>query len=402
VDQRAVRRNVLLYRYHAAFDEPLFWGPILITSLQKLGQMSLADIYYMKSAVLCICVLLDIPFGVLADLIGRKRSIVIGRILLLASMICFTSMNSPFYAWVANILWAVGYAMQSGADSALLYETLASNGRQQEYKKIEGQAIGLRLALLAVCSLATGWLAGVDLRLPLWVGLPFMAIPCCTALLFTEPERTRHASARTQLRALKSGAGLVFRSMEVRWVVGFAALLATTSKVWFFAYGPYFEYVHLPSSNLGSLFFVLSLVAWLSSHYAHQIEASLGERGCIVGSVFCIGAPLIAMGYMPIQPFAYLVILQNVVRGFMKPFVGERLNRHVSSESRATVLSVQSCVSNLTGVVGLASLGYFTALYGLLITLMLLGTASLMVGVYSYRSYVRSMLSTRTIQEVPQ
>ena len=67
-------RNVFLYRLHVLFNEPIFWGPILITSLQKLGHMSLPDIYYCESIVLMICLTLDIPSGALADVIGRARS----------------------------------------------------------------------------------------------------------------------------------------------------------------------------------------------------------------------------------------------------------------------------------------------------------------------------------------
>lgn len=385
------KRNIWLYQLYVLFNEPLFWGPILIISLQKLAYMPLPDIYYMESAVLCICVVLDIPSGALADLIGRKRSILIGRVFLFGSAYFFTTMETPLEAWVGNILWSIGFSMQSGADTALLYDTLKEHGRHTEFKRIEGRSIGSRLILMACCALATGVLADIDLRLPLWIGLPFMLIPFGAALFFKEPVRTEQYSAQKQFAVLKQGVLFAVRSVEVRWMVGFAALLATTSKVWFFTYNPYFEIVGLPVAKYGIIFFCLNVVAWLSSHYAYRAEQYLGERTCVIGMILCIGIPILIMGCFPLQIFAYLVVVQNIVRGFMSPFVSDYLNRHITSDIRATVLSVRSSVSNLLAIFALASFGSLTGVFGLLSSLILLGITAIGLGALSYATYARKI-----------
>lgn len=380
-------RNILLYRLYVIFNEPLFWGPILITSLQNLAHMSLSSIYYMEAIVLGLCVLLDIPSGALADVIGRKQTIIIGRVFLFVSTVFFTTMQSPIGAWTGNLLWAIGYSMQSGADTALLYDTLKEHGRENLYKRIEGQAVGTRLILIACCSLLTGLMANVYLRLPLWIGLPFTLIPLIAALFLKEPKPTERYSAEKQMATLKEGTKFVLGSAQIRWMVGFAALLATTSKVWFFTYNPYFETVGLPIAHYGVIFFLLNAVAWLSSHYAYKIESKLGERRCVIAMVLCLGIPILIMGLVPIQPFVYLVLVQNVVRGFMRPFTSDYMNRHITTNARATVLSVQSSVANFTAIVGLAVFGLCIEYFTLLHSLLLLGTISLTLGLTSYQSY---------------
>jgi MFS family permease len=382
-------RNIILYRIHALFNEPLFWGPVLILSLQKLAHMSLPNIYFMESAILCVCVLCDIPSGALADLIGRKKTVILGRAFLLGSAVMFTVMTNPLQAWIGNILWALGFSLQSGADTALLYESLKEQGSEGEYKRIEGQAIGTRLIVIACCVLAAGFLAKINLRLPMYLSLPFVLIPLISAFFFKEPAKTERFSAQKQLKVLKQGVMFALRSTNVRWMVGFAALLATTSKVWFFTYNPYFEKVQIPLEYYGIIFFLLNVVAWLSSHFAYKIEHKLGERACIAMMVFCVGVPIMLMTLFPSQPFAYLVLVQNVVRGFMKPFVGDYMNRHIATEMRATVLSVQSSAANLVSVIGLAVFGLFTANFSLLTSLLILGIIALTLGAWSYRSYVK-------------
>lgn len=380
-------RNILLYRLYVIFNEPLLWGPILITSLQNLAHMSLSDIYFMEAVVLGLCVVLDIPSGALADVIGRKRTIVIGRIFLFGSVVFFTTMTSPSGAWTGNLLWAVGYTMQSGADTALLYDTLKEHGKEDQYKRIEGQAVGSRLILIACCSVPTGLLASIDLRLPLWIGLPCTLVPLVAALFLKEPRQTEHYSAEKQIAVLKQGAKFVLDSAQVRWMVGFAALLATTSKVWFFTYNPYFEAVALPIAYYGVIFFLLNTVAWLSSHYAYKIEHWLGEERCIIGMVVCLSIPILLMSLIPMQPFAYLVVVQNIVRGFMRPFVGDYMNRHITTSARATVLSVQSSAANFASIIGLAVFGLAMQHFSLLHSLLMLGVVSLVVGIISFRSY---------------
>lgn len=395
MDHTERSRNVLLYRLYVIFNEPLFWGPILIISLQRLAGMSLSEIYYMEAVVLCVCVLLDIPSGAIADIIGRKRTIIIGRVFLVGSIVCFAFMRNPLEAWTGNLLWAVGYTLQSGADTSFVYETLKEDGKESEYTKVQGQAVGTRMILMAFTSLAVGFLGEIDLRLPLYLCIPFVLIPLVSAFFWKEPIRTEKYSMGRQVEYLKQGMSFAFRSVEVRWMLGFAALILTTAKVWFFTYNPYFELVGVPIAHYGLIFFLLNLVAWLSSHYAYRIEKILGERKCILIAVLCVGGPIVLMALIPIHPFAYLVLVQNIVRGFMRPFLEDYIHQHISAADRtgirATVMSVQTTVANLTAIVGLAGFGYLTGHLDLLTSLGILGFLCLVLGGLSYRSYVRKI-----------
>lgn len=381
------KTNIFLYRLYVIFNEPLFWGPILIVSLQKLAGMSLPGIFYMESAVLIICVLLDIPFGALADIIGRKKTIIIGRLFLFLSVCMFAFMSSPLHAWTANILWAIGYTLQSGADTSFLYDTLKECGRESEYKKIEGKSVGARFFVIAFCSLTVGFLASIDLRLPLYLSIPFVFIPLVSSFFIHEPIYTKVYSVQKQVDILKQGLVFLLQSKEVRFMVGFATLVSCISKVWFFTYNPYFEIVNLDISYYGFIFFLLNVVAWLSSHYAHKIESHLGEGNCILFMILCIGVPLIIMGLFPLEVCVYLLVVQNLVRGFMKPFIGDYMHKHVATGIRATTMSIESAVSNFASIISLAMFGMLIEHVSLLHSLIILGVTTLVLGIYSYFVY---------------
>jgi arginine exporter protein ArgO len=79
----------------------------------------------------------------------------------------------------------------------------------------------------------------------------------------------------------------------------------------------------------------------------------------------------------------------------MRPFVGDYVNRHIQSDIRATVLSVQSSSSSLVAIVGMAGFGFLLQRSDLLSALIMLGGLSLIVGIWSYHSYKRSVEKER-------
>ena len=376
------RRNVALYKLFVLFNEALFWGPILIISLQKLGHMSLPDIYFMESVVMILCVLLNIPTGALAD--------VIGRFFLLASTVGFATLRSPFEAWLANILWAIGFSFQSGADQALLYNTLKDARLEKSFTKIEGCAVGSRLLVAAFCSLAVGPLAEINMRLPLFMSIPYMIIPLVTSFFLKEQRVTSSYNPKQQIAVLKKGILFAVRKPEVRWIIGLCALLLGASKIWFFTYNPYFEKVGMPLRYYGVVFFFLNVVAWLCSHYAYKIESFLSEKYCVLLMILCVGLPILLMGIFPFWPMAFLVVVQNVVRGFMRPFVGNFMNRHIDSEEiRATALSVRGTLTDIVSILSLSLFGFMDKSLGLLISLVVLGVVVLILGKVSFGRYKR-------------
>ena len=385
-----IRRNVSLYKLFVIFNEPLLWGPVVISSIQQLGHMPLADVYFMESSVMVLCVLLDIPSGALADQIGRKKALIIGRLLLLASTIGFAFMTSPLTAWLANAVWAIGYSFQSNADTSLIYDSLKSVKAEKEFKRIQGCAVGSRYLLIGICSLAVGPLAAMNMRIPALLCIPFAFIPLVVAFLFTEAAPTQRYDVRKQVALIKEGVMFAIRKPEVRWITAFYALIGGASKIWFFTYNPYFEVVGIDLKFYGVIFALLNLVAWLSSRYAHRIEQTLGERMCIIVMIACIAGPILLMGLVPIWPMAYLVLCQNIVRGLINPFKEDYANRHIEHDHmRTTVRSVQSSTCSAISIATLSLFGLMTAHMSLLHSLVILGALVLTLGLASYRSYTK-------------
>lgn len=341
-----------------------------------------------------LCVLLNAPFGALADHIGKKKTLIMGRFFLFLSCVGFAFMNSPIDTWIANSLWAVGISFTSGADSALLYTSLKKLGREYEFMKILGKSTGYRLALMSFSSILTGILAEIDLRLPIILCIPFASIPLIISFFFYETNEIKKGensicfSAYEHWTILKNGFSFALKSKEIRWMIGFSALLGGASKIWFFTYNPYFEAVKIPLSMYGVIFASLNVVAWLSSHYSHLIRQYLSESKMVAIQVILTGFPILLMGLIPHSITAWSVLLQNIVRGYMQPFSSEFMNRTISDEAiRVTVLSVKKSCTDLISIASLSIFGLISGAFSIFSSLTLLGGIVITLGVFSIRSY---------------
>ena len=121
--------------------------------------LSWEQIALVTAAGLFVSLILELPSGAMADLIGRKRTILFGRFLGILGFATYSVANSFPLFILANILYHANWAFESGALSALLYESLKENDKVKEhYQKTESNAFFLSTIGMAVASILGGFL----------------------------------------------------------------------------------------------------------------------------------------------------------------------------------------------------------------------------------------------------
>jgi MFS family permease len=377
---KKLESNLKIMMLHNIFCEPFFWGPILIFTLQDLAHMSLQEIYILEAVCVVISLVIDIPTGALSDIIGRKKMLVIAQVFLFASFLFFAFMQNAGHAWCANILWGIGAAFKSGTDKALLQETcIALKKEETYYRKYTGKAQGYRLLLMAIAAPVTTWIASYDLRIPMYLSIPTLFIPLICVFRLSEPPREIvELTIKEHATQMKKGCTDVWKDNRIIWIIGYTCVISVISKIWFFAYNPYSEIVGLKIINLGWVFLLLNMVAWLSSRFGHIVEEKIGDRGVAILLIPMIGIPILLMGLIPIPFMVYMVLFQNIVRGMYGPFIDGMTARFLKSETRATVLSVQSSIISVAGAIGLWVFGLVVDKIDLLKSLTILGGVTLL------------------------
>jgi MFS family permease len=358
--------------------------------------MPLSEIFFCEACCVIILVLLQIPTGTIADRWGRANSVKVGCFILLIELICFASATDRVLLWIGNALWAIGTSFVSGADSALIYDSLKENisdknELERKYREIEGKSSAYRLTLTAIMCLMSGYLAEINMRLPIIIDAIIAFITLVVSFFFIETKR--HSESEKDKLSYKNhmigSIKYVFKKVHLLWIVSFAVLIGVTSKLWFFTYNPYFEMVNLPIHYYGYVFFALNIVAGLSSYYANNLANKIKEKWSIIFSISAITAPMIAMGLLVSKWSVSLVLFQNLVRGYLGPFMSNMLHKRIASTNRATVLSVKSAIYQAVEVVCMLSFGFVIHSISLAWAITYLGIVSTLIGIILVFVYMK-------------
>ena len=207
--------------------------PIIVLFYKECG-LDLADIFILKSVYSIAMVSLEIPTGYLADVWGRRNCLIAGCIFCFLGFTNYSISDTFTAFFLSEILLGFGQSLVSGADSALLYDTMLHYKKEDEYLKYEGRVTMVGNFSEAFAGIFSGLLAVYSLRLPFYVqsGIAFIGIPAAVAL-------TEHA-AKTRIK--NSFANIVqiiqyslFTNKELCYNIMFSGVIgaATLTMAWF-------------------------------------------------------------------------------------------------------------------------------------------------------------------------
>jgi MFS family permease len=336
-------RKIYLFRF-AKFS--YFHVPIIIIFYGSRG-VGFAEAMVLQAVYYAAKVASEAPTGAVADHISRRFSLFLAALVSGAGyLIIFLSHN--FWAFAAGeVLAGVGISLASGADSALAYDTLLSDGREKKYAAVEGRAYAARLLAFALSAPLGGLLAEFDLAWPFAATVLSCVAAGGIALTLKEPPSGTTDGRSRYSKILKQSVKLLVSNREIRWLTIYSAGLFAGLRLAFWVYQPFMEGAHFPYFAFGLTFAGLNLFSAAVSTQAERLERLFGEKTTLTMMPVLLAGGFFLMG-IKVAPWAVLFFLfQQVPYALFEPILKAYSNRHIASEIRATVLSLQSMAGNL-------------------------------------------------------
>ena len=104
--------------------------PIIVLFFQEHG-LTITQVMILQSIYSLAVAIFEIPSGYIADIFGRKKTIVLSTIFTFIGYVIF-SLYGGFYSFaIAQILVGIGGSLMSGSDSALIYDTLIEENKKE-------------------------------------------------------------------------------------------------------------------------------------------------------------------------------------------------------------------------------------------------------------------------------
>jgi hypothetical protein len=344
-----IQRNLRLIDIYTIGMNTIFVLPVLLPYYRDQIGIGFREFMIGEACFAAVIVLLDVPTGWISDVWQRKHAQGLGIVFLIMGYSCLLAAHSFTMAVIGQSVIGIGISLCNGTNTAILYDSLLSVGRESEYRKREGRRQAMCLYTVAIASITGSMLYPLCHQLPLVLELVGLVVALIASCSLDEPERHKRASERHPLMDIIATIKYaVHGHAEVGFVILSAAALFSSTKIIMWTQQPYYMLMSVPEAWYGSLMAVGFVLSGLSSHLSHLIDGRISAPKALAGIwllavVVCLGAS-VGPG---LHGIVLLMLGGSCVFGLASPRINEVINKNVDSARRATVLSTQSAMVSL-------------------------------------------------------
>lgn len=324
--------------------------------LQSRG-LTLVQISAIESAVIGTIFLMEVPTGVLADRIGRRWSVAASTLFLMSGELLFLfSQTYILYLGVA-LLTGTGFAFASGATEALIYDSLLPENRHERMKQVMGRygSIGQIAFFLSpiVGGLIVADLTPARFNTAIALTVATLFIGVLVSLTLVEPPTPWAAGRPHPLTIFRNGLTEIRGNPALRRFV-LVAMLATPFNGTLITTlaAPYLKLNQVSPFGIGLALSIGSLFAALTQHHAFRVERWVGaQRGLLILTLLPGVSYLVLAGVTSPVPAWLMIVWMYGINDMKNPLFSAYQNALITTDSRATTLSLMNMLVNLFIVV---------------------------------------------------
>lgn len=331
----------------------MFFSSVTVPFFLDWARIDYTRIFLLEATFSFWMFVLEIPTGIVADKYGRKYSLALGGLFSAASFALFGLVNSYQVFFLAEFICALGFTLLSGADRALLYDTFIALGEEEKSVKYFSRyetagMIGIIIGLIGG-SLIAGF-PGVPYPtgLPLTFTMSGAILLVVFILAFSLEEPPRNKTGEKFIRQGINGFRHIFRNSRLRAFSLNYTFISAATFFMFWLYQPL-----LKSAGIGLLYY--GIVGAAFNVFAIVLMNGIGKAEKLIGinrllflTAFVPGVLYCGLFFSARAAYALCaILLVTGLRQMRVPLLSDYMNRHIGSESRATVLSGISMIERI-------------------------------------------------------
>ncbi|HQO01186.1 MAG TPA: MFS transporter [Spirochaetota bacterium] len=382
-----------------------FSQPFLILFYLSLG-LSFLQIGILVS-FLNICVnIMEIPSGAIADIYGRKSSMLVSLSSYIIAFTVFAFSHDYWPLFIAAFFYAVGDAFRTGTHKAMIFDWLRTNNRLEEKTKVYGftRSWSKYGSALSVVISAAIVIVSSDYR---WIFLCSI-IPYVLGIwnMSRYPSylnsRVGDTISITRIVSHTFGSvGTAFRNSSIRKLIiqsmGFEGVFEVTKDY----LQPILKaqalalmvFIALPEREstaivVGTVYFVLYIISASASRRAHLFAKQFRSEDTAIIVMIFSGALLALLSSAGFHFKVFILaiaayIANNVIQNFWRPILVAQYDDHAQSHQQATILSIESQTKTIGITIIAPVAGYLADNFGIQASLLLLSIIMLALGLFS-------------------
>ncbi len=347
-DEMAFEANVrksYLYRF---LMELQLWLPIWVLYLRDHRGFTLTQINLLDTPFFLLIIVAEVPTGAVADRFGRRVSLMLGSGFFAIAVFVFGIADNYAIILVSYVAWGLALTFQSGADSALLFDSLKQAGREDEFQRATSRLWALR-SVAALCAILIGApiaeATSYTFVITLSAGIALCALP--VAFFMHEPRHTLETEPEAYFQTLFTGMRDAWNAPTLRYIIFFSGIMSMGAFAPMMFEQPFLDDHGISLGNLGLWQAPIRGVGIATALLAGWFLSRLGERGTFFAMPVVLGIAGLALAGID-RSWIFLAFLgMGAVAGMQNPVLARYVNVRIPSERRATMLSVQSVAASI-------------------------------------------------------
>src|SRR6056297_134981 len=357
-----LKKNIAKNYWYSLITNLNFTHGLWMLYLAHKG-LSLLEIGMMEGLFHVYSLLMEVPTGAIADLLGRKTSRIAGRIASLISLIIMI-FSSTFWMFALSFFFsALSYNLESGSGEALIFDSMKVINKEKGYTKVAGNIEAI-YQTASIFSLVIGGILGQrSFMLAFGSAMVVSIIAIISATTFYEPPiekvvNSEHSFSNFLIHTYES-----FKTLFSKKIIASLTLFTTTlsafSTVCFFYIQNFWRSTGLTISTIGLYLAIGSAAGALLSINVQRIERFLKQGKftnitkypfLFFSLIIFLGIFLLAFsGFNTLHSILSVVALALIMAGESGMFVSFQnfLHQNIPSHQRATIISIESMLFSI-------------------------------------------------------
>lgn len=383
---KRLQRNIISDYFYTFINNLNMASCIWVLYLGFHG-MNLMQIGILEGIYHITGILFEIPSGAIADLLGRKKSLLVGRILMAVSCIIMLFSTTFTGFAIGFILQSLSGNFNSGAEEALVYDSLKLLDKDDAYPAISGRINMLIEVSQSIATVMGSVLAEYSFGLCYFACVIISLIGIIPALCMVEPpihdtlgSDSSHADGILAIfrRHFSESRNILEENPKILFVILYYSIIFASFTLLFFYSQQYFTDLGLNKIELSVIMVFAGITACLGALLSNKLHQLLKEKVACIGAIG-IALCIVAFGFNNLYVAIGALLISDFFNSALYPIQSATLNGLIPSEKRATLLSVNSMFFSIFMILLFPVAGAIADVVGLAVSFIIIGTAVLIV-----------------------
>lgn len=307
----------------------------------SLAQIGLVEGIYHATSIVC-----EIPSGAVADLLGRKRSMLLSKLCIMVSCLIMLFARSFWSFALSFVIQALGNNFNSGSEEALVYDSMKYLGREHEYMRVNGRLNFLIEVAQGIATVMGGilaersfyWCYGACLVITVLTVLPVVGM---TEPPYTDGRRERTGLGTMVAEHFRTSFAILKSDRRIRKVIAYYSAIFAMETMFFFYSQQYYSELGYNKVEISLIMLIHGILACAGAVLSEKVFKRVGRRMGSVAAVV-IALSMLCYGFQNIVLSVAVFAVTGFCNALLYPVQSAQLNSLIPSEQRATLISVSS------------------------------------------------------------